>query len=153
MQSSAGSAHHQRPKNDDRQSRQLARAKWRPLRRQLPHAPPDSHNARRSTPPLSGLGQHRAVQHQNRYTLSQKPYLKRQKIRRAFRTHWSTICVGSATHVSSCTAPLFIWMRHSITRRCYPGCRGSACPRSVASFNILRRIERRYRLQEGYFKE
>lgn len=26
-------------------------------------------------------------------------------------------------------------------------------PRSVASFNILRRIERRYRLQEGYFKD
>lgn len=30
---------------------------------------------------------------------------------------------------------------------------GERVPRSVASFNILRRIERRYRLQEGYFKE
>ena len=30
---------------------------------------------------------------------------------------------------------------------------GERVPRSVASFNILRRIERRYRLQEGYFKD
>lgn len=30
---------------------------------------------------------------------------------------------------------------------------GERVPRSVASFNILRRIERRYRLAEGYFKE
>ncbi|UVD60868.1 hypothetical protein NE852_31910 (plasmid) [Rhizobium sp. Pop5] len=30
---------------------------------------------------------------------------------------------------------------------------GERVPRSVASFNILRRIERRYRLSEGYFKE
>lgn len=30
---------------------------------------------------------------------------------------------------------------------------GERVPRSVASFNILRRIERRYRLPEGYFKE
>ncbi|WP_184345214.1 hypothetical protein [Rhizobium sp. N122] len=30
---------------------------------------------------------------------------------------------------------------------------GDRMPRSVASFNILRRIERRYRLSEGYFKE
>lgn len=30
---------------------------------------------------------------------------------------------------------------------------GSRVPRSVASFDILRRIERRYRLPEGYFKE
>lgn len=30
---------------------------------------------------------------------------------------------------------------------------GERVPRSVASFSILRRIEQRYRLQEGYFKE
>ncbi|MBP1852730.1 hypothetical protein J2Z17_004189, partial [Rhizobium halophytocola] len=30
---------------------------------------------------------------------------------------------------------------------------GDRVPRSVASFDILRRIERRYRLSEGYFKE
>lgn len=30
---------------------------------------------------------------------------------------------------------------------------GERVPRSVASFNILRRIERRYQLAEGYFKE
>ncbi len=30
---------------------------------------------------------------------------------------------------------------------------GERVPRSVASFNTLRRIERRYRLQEGYFKD
>jgi hypothetical protein len=30
---------------------------------------------------------------------------------------------------------------------------GERVPRSVASFNILRRIEQRYRLSEGYFKE
>ena len=30
---------------------------------------------------------------------------------------------------------------------------GERVPRSVASFSILRRIERRYRLSEGYFKE
>lgn len=30
---------------------------------------------------------------------------------------------------------------------------GERVPCSVASFNILRRIERRYRLQEGYFKD
>lgn len=30
---------------------------------------------------------------------------------------------------------------------------GERVPRSVASFNILRRMERRYRLSEGYFKE
>ena len=30
---------------------------------------------------------------------------------------------------------------------------GERMPRSVASFNILRRIERRYQLPEGYFKE
>lgn len=31
--------------------------------------------------------------------------------------------------------------------------KGERVPRSIASFNILRRIERRYRLSEGYFKE
>lgn len=30
---------------------------------------------------------------------------------------------------------------------------GKRVPRSVASFNVLRRIERRYQLSEGYFKE
>ena len=55
MQSPAGSAHHQRPKNDDRQSRQLARAKWRPPRRQLPHPRPESRNTRLPTAPLSAL--------------------------------------------------------------------------------------------------
>ena len=55
MQSSAGSAHHQQPKNDDRQSRQLARAKWRPPGRQLLHPQPGSRNARQPTVPLPGL--------------------------------------------------------------------------------------------------
>lgn len=30
---------------------------------------------------------------------------------------------------------------------------GERVPRSVTSFDILRRIERRYRLSEGYFKD
>ena len=47
-----------------RQSRQLARAKWRPPGKQLPHPRPESRNARRPTVPLPGLRRHSAGLHQ-----------------------------------------------------------------------------------------
>ncbi len=128
MQSSGGSVLHRQPKDDGHQSRQLARAKLYSPKRLSPHPRPGSRNVRRPTVPLTGLRRHRVDLHRSRSVLSRNRYSKRQKIRQAFRMRWHIICTGSVTPIGSSTAPLFISMRPSTTRRFCPGYRASECP-------------------------
>lgn len=56
-------------------------------------------------------------------------------IRQVSRMHSSITCAGSARATGNSTASSFAWARRSMT-----------------SFEILSRIEQRYRLVQGYFK-
>lgn len=126
-------------------------SKAEPVKRQRQLPRPENRNARPQTELLPGTHLRNAVLRQSRSAHSRIRYSRQPTIRRAFRMRSFTIRRFGDSYWQLYRAVVRLTETFD-SKTLLSWIQGERAPLSVASFDILRRIEMRYRLPEGYFK-